>query len=167
MSTAILEMPRTSIHVERTCACPFSMADEYAVQYFKQAEAGGPQAVVGLAGHAWLPAMGRKVNVSFGLEIDGREPGRQHTEIRLRWKSGSRLFPNFRGTVRFRILGIRTLVVIDGSYLAPLGKFGWWFDRVIGRRIAARTLDNLARRLISDLEKKEFAWRAMHERTGV
>jgi hypothetical protein len=167
MSTAILDTKRTtSIHVERTCACPFSIAEEYAVQYLKQAEAGGPEAVVRVP-LPLLPTMSRKVSMSFGLAFDVSEAGRQHDEIRLHWNSGSPLFPNFRGTIRFRIDGTGSVIMIDGSYEAPFGRLGKWFDRIVGRRIAERTLADLARRISCDLEQKERGWRDAHEPPNV
>ena len=166
MSTATLETkPESAIHVERTCSCPFSIAMDYAVDYLKEAESGGPQAVV----HAplpLLPVLGRKVSMSFGIAIDAVESGRKHDEIRLRWKSGSPLFPNFRGTIRFRIDGANSTIVIDGTYTSTLGGIGSWFDRVAGRRIATRTLDDLAHRVCRDLERREREWRAAHAPAG-
>lgn len=163
MSTAIPERkPATSVHVERTCDCPFSIAEEYAVQYLKQAEAGGSSAILHV-----FPAIARRVSMSFGLAIDVLESGRQHNEIHLRWESGSPLFPDFCGTVRFRIARAQTVVIVDGSFEAPSGRFGALFDRIAGRWIAERTLDDLVRRVSRYLEQKEDEWRAAHERTRV
>lgn len=91
--------PLTSVCVERICECPFSIAEEYAVEYLKQAEAGGSQAVIRAPIAPGAP-IGRKVKLSFGLSCDITEAGRQHQEIRLLWFSGSVLFPDFRGTIR-------------------------------------------------------------------
>jgi len=96
------------------------------------------------------------------LAIDLVEEGRRHDEIRLRWSSGSKLFPNFRGTVRFRIEQTFTRVLVDGSYAPPLGVLGAAFDRFIGRHLAARTLDDLAGRIARALEKREREWEAAH-----
>jgi hypothetical protein len=153
----------THVHVEATCKCPFAIAEEYARQYLERAERGGAEAalVVGLPGV--LPALVRHVNVSFTLARDIQEAGRLHDEIRLRWLSGSPLYPDFRGTLRFRIAGVmRTGIILDGSYHPPFGIAGRVFDMLVGRWIAKRTLTDLAARLSSDLEEKELAWRRAH-----
>ncbi len=158
-------MPTTSIHVERTCMCPFSIAGEYAVQYLKRIGSGGQQSPVRLPLSILYPTLGRKANMSFELGIDRAESGRLHDEIRLCRKGGSTVFPSFRGTIRFRIDGTRTRVLIDESYEPPLGGLGILFDRAIGQRIAVRMLGDLAGRLSSDLERQEREWRAARQVT--
>jgi hypothetical protein len=166
MSTTSAELKSPStVHVERTCNCPFSIATEYAVDYLKAAESGGPQAVVRVP-LPLVPVLGRKVSMSFGLAIDVAEEGRKHDEIRLRWQSGSPLFPNFNGTIRFRIDGTKSTIAIDGSYTPPFGTLGTWFDRLAGGWIAARTLDDLAQRVCRELERRESEWRAGHVPAG-
>ncbi len=152
----------TTVHAERTCNCPFSVAESYAVDYLEQAEKGGRQAILRVPLFRGWPALQRRVQPSFGLAIDLVEEGRRHDEIRLRWSSGSKLFPNFRGTVRFRIEQTFTRVLVDGSYAPPLGRFGAAFDRWIGRHLAKRTLDDLAARIARALEKREREWEAAH-----
>lgn len=159
MSTGTSE-PHTTVHAERPCECPFSVAESYAVDYLELAEKGGPEAFLHVPLFGGLPALRRRVQPSFGLAIDVAEAGRSHDEIRLRWASGSRLFPNFRGTVRFRIERTSTRVLVDGSYTPPLGRIGAAFDRLIGRHVAARTLDDLAGRIAHALERREREWEA-------
>lgn len=161
MSTGT-NQPLTTVHGERTCECPFSMAESYTVDYLKQAEKGGPEAFLRVPLFGGLPALRWRVQPSFGIAIDVVEEGRRHDEIRLRWTSGSRLFPNFRGTVRFRIDQTFTRVLVDGSYVPPLGPIGATFDRWIGRHIAARSLDDLAGRIARALERREREWEAKH-----
>lgn len=152
--------PKTSVCVETICDCPFSIAQDYAVEYLRRAEAGGPEAVMTAA--PFIP-IGRKVKLSFGLSADISEGGRQHEEIRVLWFAGSKLFPDFRGTIRFRIDGRRTLIIVEGRYVPPLGWFGNVFNRLVGRWIATLTLDDLARRLCVQLERRERLWRAANE----
>jgi hypothetical protein len=152
----------TAVHAERTSQCPFSVAESYAIDYLEQAEKGGPEAILRVPLFGGLPAVRRQVQPSFGLAVDVVEEGRKHDEIRLRWTSGSKLFPNFRGTVRFRIEQTATRVVVDGTYAPPLGWLGSTFDRWIGRHIAARSLDDLAGRIARALERREREWEAAH-----
>lgn len=153
----------TTIHVECKCNCPFSIAEEYATQYLQRAERGGSEAALVAQLPGVLPALVRHVNVSFGIAHDIEEMGRQHDEIHLRWRSGSPLYPDFRGTLRFRIADVmRTQIILEGSYRPPFGFTGRVFDLVVGRWIAKRTLTDLAARLSNDLEENERAWRRAH-----
>jgi hypothetical protein len=150
----------TAIHVDLTCECPFSIAEEYAVAYLERAQAGGPEATVGISLPLPLPRFGRRVAISFGLATDVTERGRRHDEVRIVWASGSPLFPNFRGTIRFRIHRGSTLMTVDGSYDPPFGVAGAVFDRAIGRWIALASLRNLAGRLRNELERRQREWSA-------
>ena len=152
----------TTVHAERFCACPFSMAESYVVDYLVQAEKGGPEALLRVPLRGAWPALRRRVRLSFGIAIDLVDEGRPHDEIRLRWTSGSRLFPNFRGTVQFRIEQTFTRLLIDGSYTPPLGRIGVAFDRWIGQHIAARTIGDLAGRIARTLELHEREWQVAH-----
>lgn len=148
-----------TITVTALAECPFSIADEYAQEYLRNAEAGGAESLVRVPWFPWLPAFAHRVRMSFGVHADMSEPGRRHDEISVRWSSGSRLLPNFRGTICFRIDATRTRVLVEGSYDAPLGVLGRCFDNVIGKRIARASLQDLADRLATFLEQRERAWR--------
>ncbi len=139
--------------------CPFSMATEYAQEYLHNAEAGGVESFVRVPWFPSLPAFERRVRMNFGLHADLTEVGRRHDEIQLRWHSGMPLLPNFRGTICFRIEAMGTLLLIEGTYDAPLGVFGRCFDEVIGKRIARASLQDLGHRLAGFLELRERAWR--------
>jgi hypothetical protein len=149
-----------AVTLERHAACPFSIAQEYAVDYLRRAEAGEEEAEIYLPMH-FLPAfVRRRVAVTFGLRVDVTEAGRPHDEIRMRWSAGTPLLPDFRGTLRFRIASLGTEVLVDGTYRIPLGVLGRVFDNVIGRDIARASLDDFARRISGALETSERAWRA-------
>jgi hypothetical protein len=139
--------------------CPFSIAAEYAQEYLRNAEAGGAESLVRVPWFPSLPALARRVRMSFGLHLDLGEPGRLHDEIHVRWSSGTPLLPNLRGTICFRIEGTQTRILIEGSYDAPLGVLGRCFDNVIGKQIARASLQDLGDRLAAFLELRERAWR--------
>ena len=148
-----------TISVSTLADCPFSVAAEYAQEYLRNAEAGGAESAVRVPWFPLLPALAHRVRIRFGLHADVSEPGRRHEEIRLKWSSGSRLLPNFRGTVSFRIEAPRTRILIDGAYDAPFGALGRCFDAMIGRRIARASLQDLADRLAEYLARREREWR--------
>ena len=148
------------ITVSTLADCPFSIAEEYSKEYLQRAEAGGAESLVRLPWFRPLPMPAHRVRMTFGLHTDMSEPGRQHNEIRFRWSSGTRLLPNFRGVISFRNEATRTRIFIEGSYDAPLGLLGRFFDQLVGKRIARASLDDLGDRLKAFLEQRERAWRA-------
>jgi hypothetical protein len=156
--------PRPEVAVDALADCSFSIAAEYATEYLRCAEAGGPESVISVP---WslplpLPLPGRHVALTFGLHEDVLEDGRSHDEVRFRWRSGSRFLPDFHGALRFRIEASRTRVLLEGSYDAPLGTLGRLFDRAFGRRIARATLQEVAERIAHHLGERERDWRAAH-----
>jgi hypothetical protein len=137
--------------------CPFSIAQDYAADFFKRAEMGEedvrvPFAFLGVALH-------HRVGLTFGIHSDDTEAGRAHDEIQLRWTTGTRLLPDFHGTVRFRIEMPGTRVLVSGLYRAPFGFAGKLFDDVAGKRIAIASVTDLARRIAAHLEASNAAWR--------
>lgn len=149
-----------AVAVEAHAACPYSIAQEYAVEYLRRAEAGTKEAEIRVP-LRFLPALlRRRVAVTFGLHADVAELGRSHDEIQIRWNAGTALLPDFRGTLRFRIAGSGTDVLVEGKYRAPFGALGGLFDGVIGRHIARASVGDLARRLADALETNERAWRS-------
>jgi hypothetical protein len=148
-----------AVTVQAYAACPFSIAQEYAVEYLHRAEAGEAEARVHVPIRL-LPFLQRRVAVTFGLHADVTETGRSHDEIRLRWNAGTPLLPDFRGTLRFRIAGPGTDVLVEGTYHAPFGALGSVFNELIGHHIAEASLSDLARRIAEALEASERAWRS-------
>jgi hypothetical protein len=98
--------------------------------------------------------------VTFGLHLDILEAGRTHDEIRVRWVSGTPLLPEFRGTVRLRIAGSGTLVLVEGSYRVSFDGLGRLFDQLVGSHIARMSVRDFTRRIASSLEARERVWRA-------
>jgi hypothetical protein len=149
-----------AVTVQAYAACPFSIAQEYAVEYLRRAEAGAPEADIHVP-IRFLPAfLQRSVAVTFGLHVDVSDAGRPHDEIRIRWNAGTPLLPDFRGTLRFRIAAPGTDVLVDGTYGVPFGALGRIFDDLIGHVIAKASVGDLARRIADALETNERAWRA-------
>jgi hypothetical protein len=146
-----------TVHAEVLANCPFSIAGEYASEYFKEAERGGDGAVL----HAG--PLGHRVTVRFGLRTDVTEPGRPHDEILLHWSAGTAWLPDLVGTLRMRIENANTRLLLDGSYVPPGGPLGGLFDAIAGRRVARATADDVLRRLARALEERELLWRKCFE----
>lgn len=149
-----------AVSAQAYAVCPFSIAGEYAIEYLRRAETGAEEAEIRLAVAFLPPVIRRRVAMTFELHCDVTEVGRQHDEIRLRWSTGSPLLPDFRGTLRFRINGSGTDVLVEGSYRIPFGRPGRLFDSVAGRHIARASVGDLARRIAAALEANQHAWRA-------
>jgi hypothetical protein len=148
---------RTAVSASAIADCPFSIAQEYATEYLEAAERGGSESTI----HAlMLPGIGYRVGLHFGLHFGVTEGHRQHDEIRFFWTSGSPLLPDFRGTLRFRIIDRQTQVIVEGSYVVPFGAIGRAFDAAVGRAIARGSLNDLARRIARTLAQHQAAWKA-------
>jgi hypothetical protein len=128
----------------------------------RAAEAGGVESMVHVPWPIPFPSFQHRVALTFGLHLDMVERGRVHDEIRFHWTSGSRLLPDFAGTVRFRIEGRGTRIAIEGGYAAPLGIAGRIIDLVLGRRIARASVTDLARRLDTYVGARQNAWSVLH-----
>jgi hypothetical protein len=154
------------VTAEMHTACPFSVADTYAADYLRRAE-GGSEASEIRVPIRFLPLVIRqRVAVTFGLHVDIVEAGRKHDEIRVRWTTGTGLLPDFHGTIRFRVDGLGTNVIVEGSYRAPFGGLGRVFDELIGRHIARAGIRDLTRRLARHLEAREREWRSAQRAGG-
>ena len=132
-------MTNSDIHLEVLADCPFSVAQDYATDYLRRAETG----------------------FSFGIRNDTNERGRSHDELSVQWAARTplRSHLSIHGTLRFRIAGSRTRLVLDASYVPP-GAFGRIFDAVLGHRMAVKMCRDLLRRIAGELTERERAWRA-------
>ena len=138
--------------VERVVRCPFSVAHEYAEDFFAGASRG-----VDL--HVPLRDLGRirrPVRLIAERRPDEDEPGRQHDQLDIDWSAGTRFFPDFRGTLRLRIESVETTrLSLEGCYQPPFGALGLVFDSLAGRRIARATMSDLLQRVGDALEARE------------
>ncbi|MDB5073528.1 MAG: hypothetical protein JWM87_4639 [Candidatus Eremiobacteraeota bacterium] len=147
---------------ERVARCPFSVAHEYAEDFFRQAAARGAE--VGVRLRDVVPTLGGRlrqpVQLVSGRRPDEAESGRAHDELEICWTAGTRFFPDFRGTLRLRIASVdETRLTLEGTYHPPFGAAGLVFDRLIGRRIARATMRDLLERLAGAMERREEAYR--------
>ena len=127
------------IHVQSLTDCPFSVAQDYATEYLRRAE----------------------TDFSFVVRNDTKERGRSHGELFVQWAARAPLLPRLfiHGTLRFRIAGSRTRLVLDASYVPPGALLGRIFDAVVGHRVAVKMCRDLVRRIAGELTEHEQAWR--------
>ncbi len=151
----------TSVLVERFVECPFAVTEDYAADYLRRAEAGGPESIVraSIFGSAAIVPR-RKVAVTFGLRRDAGNAERSHDEISIFWDARSWMFPNFNGSIRFEVSSRGTRLILSGSYQPPFGLTGRIFDDLFGRHIAAATMRDYLERLAIDLETRDAGYRS-------
>jgi hypothetical protein len=147
--------------VESVVRCPFSVAHDYAEDFFARAERG-------IEFHVPLrdiaPTRGgrlrRPVQLVAQRVPDEHEPGRAHDAMEIDWTAGTRFFPDFHGALRLRIESVdHTRLTLEGTYQPPFGAFGRVFDLLLGRRIARATMRELLRRLSDAMEQREAKFR--------
>jgi hypothetical protein len=148
---------------ERVANCPFSVAHDYAEDFFKAAATGGSAIHVPL--RDVLPTLrGRlrqPVRIVFERRPDYADAGRTHDALDVAWTAGTRLFPDFHGLLRLGIVSVdETRLTLEGTYRPPLGLPGRLFDLVLGRRIARASLRGLLEELADAMERREAAFRA-------
>jgi hypothetical protein len=71
--------------------------------------------------------------------------------VALAWRPSWRGFPSFGGTLSVRAAGTKTVLVLEGSYEPPGGSAGRLFDWVVGRKLAARTMDAFLDQLANNI----------------
>lgn len=143
--------------------CPFSVAYDYAEDFFRQAVVRGAE--VGVRLRDVVPTLGGRLRQPVRLmsmrRPDDAESGRAHDELEICWTAGTRFFPDFEGTLRLRIASVdETRLMLEGTYRPPFGMAGRIFDIVLGRRVARATMCDLLDRLADAMERREAAFRA-------
>lgn len=90
-----------------------------------------------------LGSSSAEVDVRYSLLYDWTSVYPPRGGMAFAWRPGWRGFPAFGATLTVRPTGNDTDLVLEGSYEPPGGVLGRLFDRVVGRRLAARTMDAL------------------------
>jgi hypothetical protein len=87
------------------------------------------------------------VDVQYSVLFDWTTTAPRREGVALAWRPAWRGFPPFGATLTVRAAGNKTELVLEGSYDPPGGAAGRFFDRVVGRKLAARTMDALLNQL--------------------
>jgi hypothetical protein len=99
------------------------------------------------------------VQPSGNLLDDVSDSTRSHDAYVVSWRPRWRLAPDFDGILTVRPGSGGSMLAISATYQPPGGTIGWLFDAMIGRHIAATTIDHLLGELRSFMEERarEFA----------
>ena len=152
----------TRVAVERVVRCPFSVAHDYAEDFFRDA-AGAVDLHVPLRDLAPTRQgqLRRRVRLVAERIRDEDNPGRVNDALEIDWVAGTRFFPDFHGVLSLRIDTVEsTKLSLDGTYQPPFGVPGLAFDLLVGRRIARATMRDLLERLGNAMEQREAKFRA-------
>jgi hypothetical protein len=85
------------------------------------------------------------VEVRYELLYDWTRLVQSYDAVAFAWTPRWRGFPPFGAILTIEPAGEGTLLVLEGSYDPPGGAAGRLFDRIMGARLAARTMDALLR----------------------
>jgi hypothetical protein len=115
---------------------PHSQAIDLVASFFKER----PQLKVrGIGGSA------ASVEVRYELLYDWTRLVQSYDAVAFAWTPRWRGFPPFGAILTIEPAGEGSLLVLEGSYDPPGGAAGRFFDRLVGARLAARTMDGLLR----------------------
>ena len=158
------------VSVEREVRCPFSVAHEYAEDFFGSIERRGADVAVPL--NLLVPTVGGRVSHGVSISVNRRPDeaatGKANDALEIDWSAGTAFFPDFRGVLRLRIASVdETRLSLEGSYRPPFGPLGTLFDTLAGRRIAWSTMRDLIERLADAMEQREAAFRAGPAGSGI
>jgi hypothetical protein len=98
------------------------------------------------------------VDVQYQLLFDWTRVSPRNDALAFAWQPRWRGFPPFGATLSLRAEGPDTQLVLEGSYEPPGGAAGRIFDQVVGKRLAARTMDALLQDITQHVED-DFAKR--------
>lgn len=137
----------------RVVRCPFSVAQEYAEDFFTEA-------VRDVPAHSLVPSLGTRlsgvVKLDFREQFETLRPGRRHDALAIAWTGDSLMFADFRGTLELRVASITTTdATLEGRYRPRHGVVGRVFDHLFGYRIAQTMLETMMNRLAGALERRD------------
>jgi len=136
----------TRIYAKRDVHCPFSAA----IEMIEHIHDDG-------AGHRVGPFSSIRTHVHCDIaEIRDLTDGtRIHEALKFRWRAHSWIsLPVMSGLITVRPNGLATELRMEGTYTSPLGAVGQLFDRIIGRRLAQRTVNGFLDELRDFVEQQ-------------
>jgi hypothetical protein len=90
------------------------------------------------------------VDVQYYLLFDWLSVAPRREGVAFSWRPKWRGFPTFGATLTIQRHGKRTELILEGSYEPPGGLAGRLFDRVLGRSLASRTMDDFLDQVVND-----------------
>jgi hypothetical protein len=97
------------------------------------------------------------VEVQYSLLFDWTSITPHRDGVAFAWRPGWRGFPSFGATLTVQGADKETELILEGSYDPPGGLLGQFFDRIVGRKLAGRTMDEFLAQLVRNTESKRNA----------
>ena len=91
------------------------------------------------------------VDVQYYLLFDWLSIAPHREGVAFAWRPAWRGFPAFGATLTVARIDKNTELVLEGSYEPPGGAVGRFFDRAVGRKLAARTMDAFLNQIVDNL----------------
>lgn len=143
----------TTIQESLRVACPYVRAREYLHEGLTQATRSGVPQVLNLT--APLPGSGVELQKSVLVRYSrGRDPMHFDEPWIVNWEpEPGGAYPSFSGTLSVRSDEDYTgsIIEVSGAYAPPMGAAGALFDRALGRKIAAATMQALLAKIAGDM----------------
>jgi len=94
------------------------------------------------------------VELRYTLLDDWTHLVRRHAGLSFKWRPQTRAFPRFGAVLTVRPRNGTSTLSLEGSYDPPGGWLGRLFDRLVGERLANRTMDALLREIKDYIERQ-------------
>lgn len=141
----------TRVYAKRDVHCPFSVTTEM-IKHLHN---------TGMGHHVGpFPSLRAHVDCEITEIRDLTDGTRIHEALTFRWRAHSWIpLPVMSGLITVRPNGLATELRMEGTYAPPLGVLGQLFDRVIGYRLAQRTVNRFLDELRNFIEQE---WQKEH-----
>jgi hypothetical protein len=144
------------LQLEGVIDCPFSVGLDY-VEEFIAARCTRGEALFR------LPLLGGSIPLPTTACVAARpdlsEPGKPHDELAISAVTPGRVLGRIDLCVRFRIVRLRTRILLDAHYTPRFGRVGALLDHAFGRRVLERVLCDLLARISRAAEERERSYR--------
>jgi hypothetical protein len=150
----------SQISTTRVIRCPFSVAEQYAEDFFTAAVR---DVAFSIPYQKLVPSLGARlpgtVRLDFRKQFEVIHLGRRRNALSIVWSGESMMFADFAGTLELWVASTSTTEAkLEGRYRPRYGVVGKIFDHVLGYRVVATMLETLMNRLADALERREAQW---------
>lgn len=146
----------TRVSVSKDVHCPFSATVELIEEFHERHKALriGP-----------FSRMEGRISCDASEIRDVTDETRVHEALFIRWATTGLIpIPTLYGLITIRPDGLATEVRLEVSYVPPLGRFGTFFDKFVGRRLVRRTLERFIEDIYAFIESRYGLEHMIHPR---
>jgi hypothetical protein len=103
---------------------PFALARGRANAFVRDAQCGGPASTLSVTLRILGMPLQQRVDFIFGFHAHAAGDAGELNEIRINWDADAPALQDFCGSLRFRRDGLKTGVIVTGTYEVPAGLRG-------------------------------------------